>query len=426
MTQQRARELLKEGLDLHRRGQTAAAANAYRKAMAADQSLHAASHHYGRALVQLGQPAAGIELMRQALAHEPGNALFHANLGGALHELQPAQALAHLARAAALAPGDADIALAYARLLRAQGHADTALPAFEAAQRLAPGRSDILRSLSELHYDANRMAQAMQCYEAALRIRPTLAQSLRLGFALPGSSAEAETRLGLADVRRCTLADDAAVQAAAAARNLHVVDNFLDDFAAYREQMLALPFQAQQYQGQNYPGLQTAGCLCPETMARIATVLRRPLKFISPDNGAVRLSHGDASARSDIHVDTGSRSAHAGVLYLNLPEHCRGGTVFWRNDATGWERRPDEDVLQAAGYADAKAFRQRWMPRGEPAPFAELERRRTGWSPVFEVPMVSNRLIVYQGDWFHSISEVFGSTPQDGRLVQLFFFETAD
>jgi hypothetical protein len=42
------------------------------------------------------------------------------------------------------------------------------------------------------------------------------------------------------------------------------------------------------------------------------------------------------------------------------------------------------------------------------------------------VPMRHNRMVIYRGDFFHSIGEVFGSKMDDGRLVQLFFFETVD
>jgi hypothetical protein len=35
-----------------------------------------------------------------------------------------------------------------------------------------------------------------------------------------------------------------------------------------------------------------------------------------------------------------------------------------------------------------------------------------------------NRLVMYRGDLFHMSNDYFGSTSQDGRLFQLFFFNT--
>jgi hypothetical protein len=160
-------------------------------------------------------------------------------------------------------------------------------------------------------------------------------------------------------------------------------------------------------------------------MRRIARVLGRDIKWDSPDNGAFRVSPADATARCDIHVDSEVRTdIFAAVLYLNLPEHCRGGTLFWRHRATGWERRPSPEQLAGRGYASFSQFEKRWMPVARQRPFGELQQERdAAWECLLEVPMRFNRLIVYRSDFFHSIGELFGERPEDSRFVQLFFFE---
>lgn len=427
MTAARARKYLDEGLQVQRQGDVAGAANAFRKAMDEDAAWPLARHRYGAALCELGQIEVGLNLMRTAIRDEPANAASHADLARVLMQRKPDEALEHWAIAAHLAPNDVETRLGHARQLLQMGHAEDAVPAFESARRLAPNRSDIPRVLSELHYAANRIEAALECYESALKLRPALAQTLRLGAATPRPPTDRESVLRLSDVRRCSLPDDAALQAAVSARDLHVIDDFLDDPQAYRAAALAAPFQTQQYAGQNYPGLQTAGVACPALMQRIADVLGRPIKYISPDNGALRISFADSTARGDIHVDShpGRGPAYAGVLYLNPPEQCRGGTVFWRHVETGWAQRPVASALAGSAYESAADFHRRCLPRDSAVPFAQLQSQREDWSPVFEVPMASNRLIVYRGDWYHSISEVFGNTLDDGRLVQLFFFELA-
>src|SRR5262249_36911806 len=145
----------------------------------------------------------------------------------------------------------------------------------------------------------------------------------------------------------------------------------------------------------------------------------------SPDNGAFRLSPAAASARCDIHVDGGGReNVYAAILYLSLPEHCRGGTAFWRHRDTGWERSPPKDELAARGYGTFLEFERRWIQTYRLRNFAELQERRAAtWDCVLSVPMRFNRLIVYRGDYFHAITELFGDDAQNARFVQLFYFE---
>jgi hypothetical protein len=48
----------------------------------------------------------------------------------------------------------------------------------------------------------------------------------------------------------------------------------------------------------------------------------------------------------------------------------------------------------------------------------------TKWHKYDVVANRYNRLVMYRGDLFHMSNDYFGSTPEDGRLFQLFFFDT--
>jgi tetratricopeptide (TPR) repeat protein len=419
----RARNWLERGLQLHRGGKLAEALNAYQEAQKHAPEFVDALHYQGVALVALGHAAHGIHLMQRSVLRAAHNPLFHFNLGNALQEADPSASIRHLQTAATLNPAEIRFALAHATALRRQGRGTEAIAELERARALDPDRIETLRSLAELYYHANRLELARERFEHTLSLNPSLAKTCYIGFAhgdKGGPAAHAGTPESgsiSSNARFCADLD------------LHVVDDFLPDPLAYRAQALSLPFRERHYTGQNYPGIQTDGYPCQPMMERIAAVLGRTIKFMSPDNGSYRLSFFDSLARTDIHVDNEAGdnfNYYVGVLYLNPPEQCRGGTTFWKHLPTGWERRPVDTEVHAAGYPGFKAFQERWLPNRQVTEFNKLKVQRQAWQSVLEVPMQQNRLILYRGHYFHSISEVFGTSREDGRLVQLFFFEVPD
>jgi hypothetical protein len=56
------------------------------------------------------------------------------------------------------------------------------------------------------------------------------------------------------------------------------------------------------------------------------------------------LAGADDNARSSIHVD--GQSYWSGIVYLTLPERCRGGTEFYRHRELQGDHAPlyDKDV----------------------------------------------------------------------------------
>ena len=209
-----------------------------------------------------------------------------------------------------------------------------------------------------------------------------------------------------------------------------VIDDFLCDPFAMREQALRLCAEQAARGGAsavpgNFPGVQSLAQDSQAAMQRIAEALGRTVKWDSLDNGALRLSIASDEARADVHVDNPTLTdIFGGVLYLTLPEHCQGGTRFYRHRGTGWDRRPDLVALKARGFASFLDFQKRSLPANKRMAFADwLERRDASWEAMLEVPMRFNRLILFRSDFFHGITELFGDRPENGRLVQLFHFE---
>ncbi|OBV37333.1 DUF6445 family protein [Janthinobacterium psychrotolerans] len=415
-----AQQQLAKGRQLHQQGKLIEAINAYQAAYKAQPALAEAQHFQGLAMLELGQPAMGLGLLKLSLGQQPDNPLFHHNLGNVMRGNDNDAALASYAQAARLAPQEHDYAIVHAELLLAKQRLPETIAELERAHALRPERWQTLQGLAELYYRSGQRALALARYEQALALHPALAQDCKVGFASPHPhQPERLSELDVTEDLRGFVRETA----------LHIIDDFLPDPAAWRAQALALPFEQQRYAGQNYPGSQTDGQPCQAIMERIATALGREIRFISPDNGSYRLSYADAMARTDIHVDNetgGNFNFYAGVLYLNPPEQCQGGTTFWRHQPSGWYRRLPEADVKAGGYASFKDFQKRWLPNSTVQKFNDLQERRDSWQALLEVPMRHNRLIMYKGHYFHSLSSVFGDAPDNGRLVQLFFFEVPD
>ncbi len=87
----------------------------------------------------------------------------------------------------------------------------------------------------------------------------------------------------------------------------------------------------------------------------------------------------------------------AGVLYLTPDAPLSGGTALYRHKASGDRFKVGEDH-ESYDY--------------------------TKWEQVDRVGNVFNRLVLYRGDMFHASLDYFGSTYEDARLIQTFFFTT--
>jgi len=190
---------------LAQRGDSAAAIEHYRVAIALRPDYFEAHHNLGLELMQQGrlmeamahfdesirlrpeQPeahntlgllllAAGrneeaIERFRLALRYDPGYWRAEMNLGLAWERLgDPERAAAHYARALDRAPGSAEPRVRYAALLAGSGRLDAAIEQLEQAIRLDPRDPDTHCALGDLLLRQKRTADAIRAYRAALAI----------------------------------------------------------------------------------------------------------------------------------------------------------------------------------------------------------------------------------------------------------------
>lgn len=98
----------------------------------------------------------------------------------------------------------------------------------------------------------------------------------------------------------------------------------------------------------------------------------------------------------------------AGILYLNINPPANSGTTLYRcKDVAKWE----SFMSSGEGYNTLKTINS----QENKALYQELFEPRDTIANVF------NRLVMYPGTEYHKSNNYFGSSPQDGRLTQVFF-----
>lgn len=198
--------------------------------------------------------------------------------------------------------------------------------------------------------------------------------------------------------------------------SLLVLDDFIADPRAARSAALALDYDPDNKHG-NYPGhISTMPLDIQGLGERICDIINVPVKA-APNTSHLhcRVTLKGDKGRSGVHIDP---AFYSGILYLSLPEHCKGGTEFFRHKRTGLERVPtDPLMINKSGYGDINALIEDVVNKDTNHP--------ARWSKVMTVPMRFNRLILFSPWMFHNSGPAFGTTPENGRLVNLMFFAKA-
>lgn len=195
-----------------------------------------------------------------------------------------------------------------------------------------------------------------------------------------------------------------------------MVDDFVANPHELRRQALGLGYDAKPA-GENYPGTTSARALPIKGLDDYVSGLTG-LKLAGAAgtlHGHCRLTLKGDRGKSGVHIDP---AAYSGILYLTPPEHCRGGTDFYRHRRTGLDRVPTTAAsIHAAGYPDINRLVEDVVNRDTTKPSA--------WEKSFTAPMRFNRLILFSPWMFHNSAAGFGTGSDDGRFVYLMFFSQA-
>jgi hypothetical protein len=184
--------------------------------------------------------------------------------------------------------------------------------------------------------------------------------------------------------------------------NYIVVDNFYENPYDVRNFALTLEYKKHGV----IPGKRSIlPCITEEQKIKIEKIMYpfsgKIVNFEPDDTNGTFLY----TTRDDIgwvHVDLKYRKWVA-IVYLtpNAPIEC--GTALYRHKNTNkrFVSKGENNIKREEGAADLY-----------------------NWDIVDNIGNVFNRIFIYQSNYYHNISDFFGKTISDGRLVQTFFFDT--
>lgn len=177
---------------------------------------------------------------------------------------------------------------------------------------------------------------------------------------------------------------------------VRVVDEAIADAGALREELLRLDYLSpDQIGGSGLAWCANVDPAPPRVVAALERIWASPLECVAATARytVAGSEPGEGRKKRICHSDDGVSELTA-VLYLSRPEHCAGGTRFFRHrpsESTGFDRAVHRDL----DFFDPRQ-----------------------WSTELDVEMRFNRLLSFPSSRFHALMRpLFGTSAEDGRLV---------
>jgi hypothetical protein len=199
-------------------------------------------------------------------------------------------------------------------------------------------------------------------------------------------------------------------------KSIIIVDDFYDDAMDVRAKAVELEYP--ESDKAYYAGRNSRLVLLSDGIAQMVSLLIGSDVVPSPKsaNGHFRITLKGDKPKQDVHVDP--NRDWAGILYLTAPEHCQGGTSFFRHKELGIDKMPtDPEEIRTFGYRDHEHMRRAIVDHDG--------MDRSKWEETMTAPMRFNRLVLFRSWFWHSFTENFGDSVENGRLIQVFFFDFA-
>lgn len=124
---------------------------------------------------------------------------------------------------------------------------------------------------------------------------------------------------------------------------------------------------------------------------------------------------GDKGTKG-VHVDNAHWTV---ILYLTLPEHCQDGTHLFRHIPTNTDKAPlSIDECRAIGCKDFPEFWDKILNAHTNNP--------EKWEKIMTIPMRYNRLVLIRPQQYHDAGLSFGDSIENGRLIYLTGYNSAE
>ena len=210
-------------------------------------------------------------------------------------------------------------------------------------------------------------------------------------------------------------------------KNLIVIDDFYGEPTKAREFALGLKYP-DPGPDVHYPGRNSAQSMAwPNMDQMFSQIVGEPLaKRGELPHGFCRISlEGNVRTGCGVHID--HDCTWAGIVFLTLDDDCHDGLGFYRHREFKTERAPltDEEAQEIYGEATREDVLRRLIPwEGTEKQVFDGATGMDMWEQTMFVPMRFNRLVLFRGWMFHSGGIDFGDNINNGRLVQLFFWQS--
>jgi hypothetical protein len=198
-------------------------------------------------------------------------------------------------------------------------------------------------------------------------------------------------------------------------KDIYIVDDFYQNAPQIRE--VALQTEYINFgKEQNFPGKESVKSFySPNITEFFKNIIGSPIEVNPQRNifGKFRYSLESDNAPTSVHLDYSVQ--WTGIVYLSLDEHIKGSLGIYKLRELDLAEAPNESQLLKYNCNDMKDFDRQYIYPNS--------KNFNAWETLDEIPLKFNRLILFKGSkYFHSIQEQFGTSIENGRLTQNFFF----
>lgn len=133
--------------------------------------------------------------------------------------------------------------------------------------------------------------------------------------------------------------------------------------------------------------------------------------------GHFRISRINSEFTQYIHCNPGK--SWIGLIYLSKDRDDIPGTIFWRHNRTGLTSAPlDRYQYKKYGF-NTHILAHEW--------FNNIDGlNKSLWTETDNIKFRYNRLVLFRADIFHSHGDLFGTTNENSRLLQIFMWNGVD